>query len=487
MAFTQNPLQDTYSSHRISLLNELQWRDGGAADKDEDLVNLFYSATGQLEQKDDKRLLMKRSGTTSKISSVAASDVRGMYFWADQYKLLYVVLNDLYIVDVNTLVSTTVNNWCVSTAGEVGFAEFLYSTGVSKIVMTDGTVLVTVDSAGTVVTAGAGFPTPHIPNPIFLDGYLFLVKTDTADIYNSVLDDPLTYVGDLINAEIEGDKIRRIGKLNNYLVAFGSRSIEFFWDAANPTGSPLARNDTPVKYNNYFGGFAQMGNSIYFIGQEIEGETNVFELKDFSIKAFGTPTVTRYLNATTDGPTNWSGNVLSMQGNPFYVIGAGASKTWMCNLKVGNWTRIAYQASSTFDIKDTVKVTTFTKTSTWFTLIGVTSTVYTFDDSIMQDNGTNFTCTIRTPTNDFGTLNRKTMSRLSFNCDRPNSTSLINVSWSDDDYQTYSTPITVNLDQDLPCCYRLGWFRQRSFVFTYTDNFPMRISDIEVDINKGRS
>jgi len=30
-----------------------------------------------------------------------------------------------------------------------------------------------------------------------------------------------------------------------------------------------------------------------------------------------------------------------------------------------------------------------------------------------------------------------------------------------------------------------GWFRQRIFKFTYTDNYPMRIQDIEVDINKG--
>jgi len=37
----------------------------------------------------------------------------------------------------------------------------------------------------------------------------------------------------------------------------------------------------------------------------------------------------------------------------------------------------------------------------------------------------------------------------------------------------------------LSSTYQLGWFRQRIFKFTYTDNYPMRIQDIEVDINKG--
>lgn len=32
-----------------------------------------------------------------------------------------------------------------------------------------------------------GFPTPHVPTPVFLDGYIFLSKANTADIYNSDL------------------------------------------------------------------------------------------------------------------------------------------------------------------------------------------------------------------------------------------------------------------------------------------------------------
>jgi len=77
------------------------------------------------------------------------------------------------------------------------------------------------------------------------------------------------------------------------------------------------------------------------------------------------------------------------------------------------------------------------------------------------------------------------MYRLSIVGDRPSSSSNISVQWSDDDYETFNTARTINLKQDLASTGQLGWFRQRIFKFTYSDNYPMRIQDIEVDINKG--
>jgi len=122
---------------------------------------------------------------------------------------------------------------------------------------------------------------------------------------------------------------------------------------------------------------------------------------------------------------------------------------------------------------------------TYFALDNSTSAVYKFDESVYRDAGTNFTCSIITEANDFGTLNRKTMHRLAILGDRPSASSTISVQWSDDDYETFNTARTIELKQDLSATYQLGWFRQRIFKFTYADNFPMRIQDIEVDINKG--
>jgi len=93
----------------------------------------------------------------------------------------------------------------------------------------------------------ADFPTPHIPQPVFLDGYLFVAKANTQDIYNSDLDNPLLWTaGNFISAEMYPDKIVGLTKNNNYIYAVGRNSVEYLYDAANLT-SPLARHDSAVQ------------------------------------------------------------------------------------------------------------------------------------------------------------------------------------------------------------------------------------------------
>jgi len=102
-------------------------------------------------------------------------------------------------------------------------------------------------TAGTEITS-ADFPTPHCPFPVFMDGYLFVAKSGTQDIYNSNLDDPALWTaGDYISAEMYPDKIVALSKNNNYIYALGSNSIEYFYDAAVATGSPLGRHDSAVQ------------------------------------------------------------------------------------------------------------------------------------------------------------------------------------------------------------------------------------------------
>jgi len=316
---------------------------------------------------------------------------------------------------------------------------------------------------------------------------LFIAETDTANLWNSELNNPLSFVADtFIATEMEADKIVKVAKLNNYLIAFGKTSVEYFWDAANPApDSPLQRNDTPVKINTYLAGFAVYGNTIYYIGSDASGQPDVFMLKDFKIESIGSPSISRYLNTVTDSITTWVGAIVSFQGHTFYIVNAGNGKSWAIDVDSGLVTRFAFQNNSTFDILLSTNVISTNNARTYFALDNNTSALYKFDESVYQDNGTNFTCSIVTEANDFGTLNRKTMHRLAILGDRPSANSNISIQWSDDDYETFNTARLVNLKQDIACTRQLGWFRQRIFKFTYSDNYPMRIQDIEVDINKG--
>lgn len=491
MAYSKAPTQDTYSSERVSLFREIALRDGGTSGKDEDYLNVFTELVKQTKAGDQRRFVMKRAGSAQAIASVGATAIRGMHFASDKNKLFYCVGRNIYVYNFTLSSSTTLTNVFISTTGVVGFTEFLYDDGSVKMVASDGTAttgIVTIDDSNVVVTsADADIPT-HDPNVIFLDGYLFLVKSDSSIIYNSENNNPLSFTVDAIIApEQEPDQVTRLAKINNYLIAFGSTSIEYYWDAANAApDSPMQRNDTPIKINTYLAGFAIHGNAIYFIGADANGQPDVFVLKDFKLENIGTPSISRYLSSTTSTVASWRGAIVSIQGHVFYVINAGLSKSWAIDVETGLVTRFAYQGQAIFDITASTNLFNTSSTRTYFSL-GTDSAIYRFDETLFQDSATNYTCSIITEANDFGTLNRKTMHRLSILGDRPSADTYLSVQWSDDDYTTYNTAVTTNLRQDLVCIRQLGWFRQRIFKFTYSDNYPLRIQDIEVDINKGTS
>lgn len=488
MAYNQAPTQDTASSAALDLFKEYLVRPSVVNGKDIDFVNVFIEATKHELEEDIDKQIVKRDGTTSLIASQTASQVRGMYYWADQQKLIYAAGTNVYVHSFVSSTTTALSSFFGTSSGDVGFCEFLYDDTSVVIIATDGTTLKSIDITNTIVTCADGDLPTHQPYPIFLNGYLFVVKASSADIYNSNLNDPMSWTpGDFLSGEMEGDLVKRPAKLNNYIILFGTNTIEYFWDVGNASGSPLQRNDTPVKINGYLGGFAQIGNVIYYVGNAVQSRPSVFRLEDFKIQEVGTPTISRHLTKTAETFASLKGGMVSFQGHSFYVLDGG-SYTYIMDIDKTSWTRIAYQSSANFPIVATANGKPEDgNVYPIFALAGSTSTIYKFDPTLYQDSGTNFTCTIITDTHSFGTINRKTMHRLSLYTDTPASTSSVSVYWTDDDYLTWSSAVTIDLAQDLAACYRLGWFRQRAFKFTYSDNFPFRLQKVEVDINKGNN
>ncbi len=487
MAFNRTPTEDTFSSQEVQLTREITSRDGGVSGKDEDLLNVFIEPVRNKAAEDKRHFVTKRPGSNQQIASVAAESVRGMFFWPDQNKLFYAVNNDLYVYNVNTAVSTTLSNVFSTTTGIVGFCLFLYDNNTSVVIATDGTTLNKIDSTNTVTACVDADMPVHQPYPVFLDGYLFVAKASSADIYNSNLNDPMLWTsGDFISAEMEGDYVTRITKVNNYLVAMGSSSIEYFWDSGEPSGSPLSRNDTPIKINTYLGGFAQYGNILYYIGADEGGSPDVYRLKDFKIDAVGTPTISRYLAVSATGTATWNGAIVSGSGHTFYAVNDGGTRTYVFDVDTDLWARWAFKTESIFNVNHAVSIKSTTNIYSFFSISG-DSAVYKINAGLYQDAGTTFSCVVTTEADSFGTLNRKTMSQVAFIGDRPATDANLLIQWSDDDYQSYNTGVSINLKQDYPVVRRLGWFRQRIFKLTFAANEMFRAQGLEVKINKGRN
>lgn len=484
MAYTKSPSLSTYSSERIQLVRDINTRSGGNPEKDEDYLNCFIEVEKNRSVGDSRQFVVKRAGSTQLKASVGDLSARGSIYWSDQNLFIYAVGTDIYVYNVLTATTTTLASAFGTSAGVVGFTEYLYDNGTAVVVATDGTTLITIDSSGTKTVCTDPDLPAHLPYPVFLDGYLFVAKTNSADVYNSDLNNPLAWTaGNFVSAEMEPDLVIRICKINNYLAVFGRESIEYFWDSGNASGSPLLRNDSPVKNVAYLAGFAQYGNQLFYIGRSASGQPDIFMMQDFKIENIGTPSISRYLNVQGTAFTGWYGALLSCQGHNFYLINVGIY-TYVYDIESKLWHRWAFQNRTNFPI---VTSAGNVSTTTFYSLFMLAdySAVYQLKENLYQDAEVNFTVRIVTEASDFGTMNRKTMSRLSFIGDRPPSSSSIYVSWSDDDYKTFNTERAVEMDQDLPSIYNLGSFRQRIFRIRHSDNAPLRLQEMEADINKG--
>jgi hypothetical protein len=321
---------------------------------------------------------------------------------------------------------------------------------------------------------------------VFLDGYLFIIKAGTADLYNSNLNDPLLYTpGDFITAEMIPDTATWLSRLNNYIIIAGNQSIEYFWDAAVASGSPLQRNDTPVKLAGLMGGMATIGNKIYLVANHNTSTPDVFELEDFKMKPVGNEAVRRHLKSLTmSGLTTVRGSCVSLNGHDFYIMNTG-SKCYVLDLESKLWTRFGFQTNDNFAFTHMISAETTGGYTTFFSING-TSAVYKTSASLYQDNGTTFPVVIITGNEEFDTLRQKTMNRLIVWADSTSASSTGTLQWTDDDYQTFNTGLTFDLYHERPSVNRLGRFRQRAFKLTYTQNQPFRIESFEVDINKGQ-
>lgn len=486
MAYTKTPSFSTYSTETLPIFSMLASRGDSTDNKDTAIFNGLVELVSSKDSQEKRAFLLKRAGSLQKQADQGGA-TRGAYCWADEQKLFYAVGNNIVVYHIATDTITTLTGVFATTTGDVGFCTFLYETGVSVVCASDGTKLVTI-SASNVVTASTSpdLPVPHLPSIVFLDGYLCLVEADTANIVNSNLDAPLLFTaGDFINAEMEGDKLIYLGKINNYVIAFGTNTIEYFWNAANSSGSPLQRNDTPVKNTSFLGGYSTTGNDVFFIGSSGGGQPEVFKMADFKLEAISTPSTSRHLAQDTSGFSTWKGSIVSIQGKTFYLMSVGTIKTFVYDLDTKIWYSWGFQGLSYFPMSFCVTGKTDSTIPIFFFLEG-SSTLYAFSETTYTDNSTLFTARIVLAKENFGSMFRKFMGRLSFIGDRPDVSAPIAVSWSDDDYKTFTAPKEVELNQDLPSLRQLGSFRRRAFKLEFTQNSPLRLEGLEVDINKGR-
>ena len=479
MPYSKTPAIQTYETKRVNFISNPQQRSSDAT-KDFRLLNMMVEVIKSPVGEQSKYFIKSRPGVATAFTT-ATGEGRGIYYWVRSGTgyCMAVVGNKVYANGTNVLTLST-------STGTVGFTEFVSSTGTVSLVLLDGTDgYVFSNSTTSVKITDAEFPTPHVPIPIFIDGYLFVAKQGTADIYNSNLDDPALWTaGDFISAEMYPDLIVALSKNNNYIYAVGSSSVEYMYDVANATGSPLGRHDSAVQQ---FGTAArdsvvQTEVEVVMIGETNNGGHTVWTIDGFKAAEIGITAVKSALLAEGSNLPNAQAFCIRVAGQKCYVI-CLTNRTLVYSFDTKMWHEWGTAGGAFLCSHGTDG-----PNGSAYMLDKTNGNIYTMDETLFTDAGTAINCVFTSAKLDFDTINRKFMYRLSIIGDVPDSTGTdiaVSVQWSDDDYKTWSTARTLNFNADLPKIDQLGQFRRRAFKLTYSLPHLLRLEGLEVDINKG--
>lgn len=471
--------EGSYLTERVSFVGSPEQRTGTVSTKDQQFINFFSESIKAPITGANQIYLQQRAGLVM-AQATAAGEGRGVYYYNSS--IFAVVGNTLYRNGVALQVLST-------STGPIGFQE--YAGSARYLIVLDG-VSGWVISLTNVVTqiTDPDFPTPHVVQAAYLDGYLLVAKTNTDDIYNCVLDNPFSWLpGDFITAEMFPDAIVALCRQNNYVVALGSQTIEYFYDTGVFPGTPLARNASALHQIGCSAprSMVQVEEQVIFAGQTATGGRSVWLMSGFTPQEIGIEPVRISLDAEGTNITNVVGFCVRSKGHRFYVLSL-TNITWVYDFEEQMWHRWTNASGAgNFNCRHASDY----PTGSPILLDNLTGALYFLDGTVSTDYVAGVTTSIKSVAvsskMDFGSMNRKFMHRFTLLADVPaaSGAASYSIEWSDDDYQTWSTIRTVTIDDTMPSLTQLGSFRRRAFRLTYTQPYPMRLQGFEIDLNAG--
>lgn len=499
MAFSNSPQLSSYKTVPIPFNGVELFRSGDLTNtRDLQIVNFYYDRVSQENQKRTVAL-KKRPGlkaTAYSLNKAIQSDVlRGDYEDVVQNAFYWVVGNKLYNLKPDISPTPNLIATINTSSGFVGFCSYLKSTNTRYVVLSDGIDLWIHDYVGGTCNrvVDADMPTPHQPYPVYMDGYIFLVKVNTSDLYNSDVDDPTAWTaGNFISCEINSDLAIRPIKVKNYLVVLGYRSLEYFYDGANATGSPLSRNDSPYRGMGYVTGLCSIGDTTYFVGQDNNSNLSVYTVNSFKVEKISNAVVDSTLqtfssadNAKGQITLAKDGRAISVDGHTFYVL-VTPQTTWVYDIDEKFW--YEWKGSDGTALKIEAAWSMFNGGQ--YVAITNQNNMSVLSPAVYQDFSANFTCRYTTDNFSAETMNWKACHRLMVVSDQYLATgsSFLSLTFSDADWaDTGLGPYLIDVFSASPYVKNVGRFRTRSWRIEYADNYPLRIQSMLADLNVGNN
>lgn len=213
--------------------------------------------------------------------------------------------------------------------------------------------------AGTITQiTDADYPDITVPGVAFLDGYFFVMDSDSV-IYNSGLETPLVWNSlDFIQCEAEPDGGVAIAKYENYVVGFGEWTTQFFYDAANSTGSPLSPIENSTLQIGCANGYsvAQFDGKLVWMGKSREKGRGVYACTgSMTPVEISDPNISRILNADSLAEVySWGAG---FSGHSLYILSlATTGITLVYDFSTKAWSHFTRRVASVKSVTSLTQV-----------------------------------------------------------------------------------------------------------------------------------
>lgn len=322
------------------------------------------------------------------------------------------------------------------------------------------------------------------PGIVNLDDTVY-VMDKTATIWGSNVGDATTWSGlNFVQALDEAGAGVYLAKHHSYVVALKVFSTEFFYDNANPTGSPL--NGVPNSTLHW--GCVDpwtvqtLGNQLFWLACERQGAPFVAMLDRMQAIKISTPGIDKMVGDASGTFTSFG--FRDSSGHQYYgltFLTTGFTVVYDIGEKL--WSQWNSPGSAYFPF-------TFATVVPGSNLLLMNSTdptkanmIYQMDEDFTSDPAGVFDVDIYTPNTDLGTRRRKVLMRMDFLADQQ--PAYLQVRHSEDDFKTFSQFRNVDLNQKRPSLTNCGTFRRRAYHMHHNAPYSLRLEGVELDVLLG--
>lgn len=384
--------------------------------------------------------------------------------------------------------STTANVWVFSTSGNDIRASDTSTTTVIRTAAGEIPLYVDKTSIGgndnVVVQIGANFAAqtvwystaigtwtqitdgdfPDIVGKMeFMDGYAFALS-DSAQVqrvYNSDINSLSAWTStSYLTKQIQQDRTSGLARLGNIILAFGQETVEAFHNVGNPVGSPLAgipqlasRVGLEALSAHYY---CTIGSRIFFVSRSgSTGRRSVYMFDGSRFEPVSTPAIDKILSEQAPR----SVNTVSFAGRQAVALSLTATSA-----ATQRWLMFFPELNEWFEWDSTVICPV--NSGAWHLGTGSNQhKLYNIASGVdnWADNGTNYDAILQFQLPSSGN-NRQTMEYCAVDGDTSRSAHTIDVQFSDDDGQTYSTARPIDMTSANKTLRRCGTWKGRRMV-----------------------